>query len=153
AVYLFNGLTGALISSLVGSHINDFVGGDITVLSNGNYLLRDLFWNTSRGAATWCSASTGVSGVVSDTNSLVGTDVNDRVGQNITFLSSGNYLLTSSNGSRGAVTWNSAATGVRGVVSEANSLVGSNVNDAVGNSGIFFLSNGNYVVLSSLWNG
>ena len=48
----------------------------------------------------------------------------------------------------GAATWGSGTTGVTGVISAANSLVGSTANDQVG-SGVTALSNGNYVVRSS----
>src|SRR5262245_66553216 len=41
AVYLFNGATGALISTLHGSRENDHVGGGgVTALANGNYVVR-----------------------------------------------------------------------------------------------------------------
>src|SRR5439155_23204996 len=64
AVYLFDGLSGALISSLVGSHPNDLVGSGINPssiipLSNGNYLVSSPNWNGGRGAVTWENGSTG----------------------------------------------------------------------------------------------
>jgi hypothetical protein len=78
AVYLFNGLTGALLSALVGSGPGDFVGAyyyvdhfgahtgaTVTPLSNGNYLVDSPSWNGNRGAVTWGSGITGVSGAVS----------------------------------------------------------------------------------------
>src|SRR5262249_8095043 len=72
----------------------------------------------------------------------------------VTALSNGNYVVRSRNwnGLRGAVTWASGTAGVTGVVSAANSLVGSNPNERVG---IFVtaLSNGNYGVSSPDWNG
>src|SRR5262249_43541848 len=119
AIYLFNGLTGALISSLVGSAANDQVGsGFISALSNGNYVVRSPSWNGSRGAATWGDGTVGVSGVVDASNSLVGSNPDDQVGfGGITALSNGNYVVSSPfwNGSRGAVTWGDGSTGVRGV--------------------------------------
>src|SRR5947208_217516 len=40
AVYLFNGATGALISTLKGSHANDNVGsGGVVALTNGNFVV------------------------------------------------------------------------------------------------------------------
>ncbi len=62
-------------------------------------------------------------------------------------MRSGNW-----NGNRGAVPWGSGTSGVTGVVSLSNSLVGSNPNDRVGDSGIAGLSDGNYVVRSNEWN-
>src|SRR5829696_4989963 len=46
AVYLFNGATGTLISTLVGSTANNNVGsGAVTALSNGNYVVRSFNWD------------------------------------------------------------------------------------------------------------
>ncbi len=158
AVYLFNGATGALISTLTGTTASDQVGsnGGVTMLSNGNYLVRSLSWNGNRGAVTWGSGTAGVSGAVTSANSLVGSTANDRVGSGgITALSNGNYVVSSGNwdGNRGAVTWGSGTAGVTGAVSASNSLVGSTANDRVGSGGITALSNGNYVVSSGNWDG
>ena len=53
----------------------------------------------------------------------------------------------------GAVTFGNGLTGVRGVVSAANSLVGSAASDRVGRGECYALSNGNYVVNSWSWDG
>src|SRR5262249_14670155 len=154
AVYLYDGLTGALLSSLVGSSANDFVGGGVTALTNGNYVVLSIDWNGNRGAATWGSATAGVGGVVSAATSLVGSSANDFVGGGVTALTNGNYVVGSPgwNGRRGAATWGSGTAGVSGAVSAANSLVGSSANDFVG-GGVTALTNGNYVVRSPAWNG
>ena len=138
AAYLFDGLTGALLSSLVGSHPNDMVGSNgVLPLNNGNYVVGSPDWNggtyNGLGAVTWGNGSTGVSGVVSDTNSLVGTNPSDKVGTFITPLSDGNYVVSSPfwNGGLGAVTWGNGSRGTSGPVSAANSLVGSNPGDWV----------------------
>ena len=167
AVYLFNGTTGALISTLIGSHANDYVGiNGVTALSNGNFVVVSRNWdngaNTDAGAATWGDGTTGVSGVVSSSNSLVGSSSNDKVGSGgVTALSNGNYVVVSqycSNGSvplAGAVTWGNGTVGIIGVVSSSNSLVGTTGSgkdgDQVGDYGVTPLSNGNYVVLSPDW--
>jgi hypothetical protein len=161
AAYLFDGGTGALLSSLVGSNSNDQVGSEgATPLSGGNYVLRSTGWNGGRGAATWGSGAAGVSGAVSAANSLVGSNPGDGVGgfgyfYGVFPLSNGNYVVRSPdwNGGRGGVTWGSGAAGVSGAVSAANSLVGSNPGDQVGAFGISALGNGNYVVFSPFWNG
>jgi len=160
------GVSGVVSSenSLVGTSPNDQVGsGGITVLSNGNYVVRSPLWNngaaSQAGAVTWGSGTAGVSGVVSSTNSLVGTTASDQVGSGgITALvANGNYVVSSPNWDNGGVTnagaatWGSGTTGVSGVVSPANSLVGAASSDLVGNGGITVLSNGNYVVSSSNW--
>jgi hypothetical protein len=163
AVYLFNGATGALISTLRGSHDGDNVGKQgVTALANGNYVVRSAFWDSNGaadvGAATWGNGTTGVKGVVSATNSLVGSTAGDRVGLNsVTALTNGNYVVKSStwdNGAAtdaGAVTFGSGTVGVKGVVTAANSLVGGTANDQVGGFVVAALINGNYVVISPGW--
>ncbi len=164
AVYLFNGATGALISTLRGSTVSDNIGSSgVTALSNGNYVVRSQLWDNgavpNAGAVTFGSGTTGVAGAVSPANSLVGSTASDIVGINgVTALSNGNYVVISAswnNGAvldAGAVTFGSGTTGVVGAVSAANSLVGSTASDQVGSSGVTPLSNGNYVVGSRLWN-
>ncbi|WP_199540970.1 two-partner secretion domain-containing protein [Paraburkholderia kururiensis] len=152
------GVVGVVSSanSLVGSNVDDSVGHDgITPLANGNYVVSSSAWNGGMGAVTWGSGTSGVVGVVSSANSLVGSVANDSVGVGgITPLINGNYVVSSANwnGGMGAVTWGSGTSGVVGVVSSANSLVGSTAGDYVGNGGITALTNGNYVVNSSSWN-
>ena len=156
AVYLY-APDGSLISTLTGSNANDRVGsGGITALSNGHYVVRSLNWSGNRGAATWGDGTTGVAGVVSASNSLVGSVPNDSVGNGgITALSNGHYVVRSQNwsGNRGAATWGDGTVGVVGEVSASNSLIGSATGDYVGSSGITALSNGHYVVRSYQWSG
>jgi hypothetical protein len=164
AVYLYHGATGALISMLTGTRAGDSVGsGGVTVLSNGNYLVRSRWWDNGAildaGAVTWGNGASGVSGPVSALNSLVGSQANDQVGYDgVIALSNGNYVVCSAswdNGSAldaGAATWGNGAGGVTGPVSPLNSLVGSQANDRVGHwCDVTELSNGNYVVRSSYW--
>lgn len=164
SVYLFNGATGALISELHGSSFDDRIGSDgVTALSNGNYVIRTQQWDRGSvvnvGAVTWGSGTTGVSGVVSEANSLIGSASNDRVGSGrITVLSGGGYVVQSpswDNGpvnSAGAVTWGNGTTGISGVVGPANSLVGSKSNDFGGQTQVHALAgNGNFVVASPVW--
>jgi hypothetical protein len=155
------GLNGtvSVANSLIGVHAGDpadFIGtAGVTALANGNYVvLSPLFTDgeTRIGAATWGDGTTGISGVVSESNSLVGTPAFSFTGLKLTFLTNGNYLVHSYN----SVTWGSAAAGVIGTVSAANSLVGSKASDHIGvgiadQPGIVLLSNGNYVVLSPVW--
>ena len=99
AVYLFNGATGALISTLLGSSAGDVIGaGGVTALTNGNYVIRSFNWssggNPNVGAVTWGSGTTGVSGVVSAANSLVGSTADDNLGgEDVTVLPNGNYVV------------------------------------------------------------
>jgi Repeat of unknown function (DUF5650) len=164
AVYLYDGTTNAVISTLTGSSVGDFVGsGGVTLLKNGNFVVVSSNWSngaTSKvGAVTWVNGASGLSGVVSTSNSLSGTTANDLVGYGgVTALSNGNYVVGSfywSNGATsrvGAVTWANGANGLAGVVSTSNSLHGTTANDLVGVGGVTALSNGNYVVSSHVWN-
>ena len=167
AAYLFDGATGALISTLTGSTANDQIGGITTapvVLANGNYLLRSSTWDngtaTDAGAVTWGSATTGVSGVLSAANSLVGSTAQDQVGSSMSALlalSNGNYVITTThwaNGTEtqaGAVTWGDGTTGVSGVISASNSVVGVTALDQVGTIAPVEISGGNVVFGSPEW--
>lgn len=165
AVHLYRP-NGSLISTLRGSSANDRVGGGtgggVVVLANGNFVVVSPDWDAGAvvnvGAVTFVSGSTGLNGVVSAANSLVGSTANDRVGnRGVTALPNGNYVVLSTtwdNGpvnSAGAATFGSGTTGVVGVVSAANSLVGSSGTDAIGQSGVTVLANGNYVIGSPSW--
>ena len=77
AVHLYRP-DGALISTLRGTKTNDQVGsGGITVLSNGHYVVRSPNWDNGvavdAGAVTFGSGVSGISGVVSDSNSMLGS--------------------------------------------------------------------------------
>ncbi len=145
-------------NSLIGSTAGDSVGGDgIAALPNGNYLVRSSDWRGSLGALSFADGNGPTIGVVSAANSLVGSNVADRIGMNVTILSDGDYVTHSQqwdNGSLnsvGAVTWGSGSTGVSGLVSISNSLVGSTAFDLLGRFGeVVALSNGNYVVACPL---
>ena len=61
----------------MGSKSGDYVGiGGIVALSNGNYVVSSSYWDngaaTDAGAATWGNGTTGISGVVSASNSILG---------------------------------------------------------------------------------
>jgi len=163
AVYLYDGVTLALISTLTGSTAFDLVGNfGVTVLTNGNYVVRSPNWDNGGtvnvGAATWCSGMTGCTGAVSTANSLHGSTAFDNVGnQGVTALTNGNYVVRSWNWDNGgttnvgAVTWCSGTMGCTGAVSTANSLHGATASDFVGMDGVTALTNGNYVVAIPTW--
>ncbi|SDG89752.1 Por secretion system C-terminal sorting domain-containing protein [Dyadobacter soli] len=142
-------------NSLIGDQPDDQVGdAGIIQLPNGSYIVISRLWNNRRGAVTWCSSTGTVTGVVSSTNSLVSASINHSgTTSKVTVLSNGNYTVSNSSweNSRGAVTWGSGSSGVSGVISASNSLVGPSAGDAIGI--VTPLTNGNYVVASSLWNG
>ncbi len=163
AVYLFNGSSHALISTLYGSTDNDQIGYDgVTALPGGYYVVCSHYWDNgainSAGAATFCNGTSGINGAVSAGNSLVGSTASDQAGSGgIKVLSNGNFIVFSPywNGGRGAVTWCGGTTGLAAAISSSNSLVGQTAYDNVGwvssNQGVLALSNGNYIVSSPNW--
>jgi hypothetical protein len=153
-------------NSLVGSTAFDNVGSSVTALSNGNYVVSSPGWHSANGvvgAVTWSAHNGRTVGVVSATNSLIGSTNGDNVGSGgVTALTDGNYVVSSpswQNGGAdvGAVTWGDGHTGTVGSVTVTNSLVGSTAGDMVGfgngspGSGVTALSDGNYVVDSPFW--
>jgi trimeric autotransporter adhesin len=163
AVHLYNGKTNELISTLTGSSDGDKVGiFGVVELANSNFAVPSPYWNNagihSAGAVTWVNGTTGLSGVVSTSNSLHGTSNYDQVGW-VTALTNGNYVVSSyswSNGALqevGAVTWVNGTTGLSGEVSTSNSLYGPSRFDQIGRLGVTALANGNYVVTSPYWDG
>jgi len=163
AVYLYDGATLSLISTLTGSTAGDQVGsGGVVALENGNYVVLSPDWDNGgavdAGAATWGNGTTGIIGAVSVSNSLVGSTANDQVGSDgVVALENGNYVVSSpywdgAVTNLGAVTWGDGMTGITGLVNTSNSLVGSTTNDRIGAMGVTALANGNYVILSRYWN-
>ncbi len=153
------GVAGTVSSgnSLVGSSTNDLVGSEfsVTALSNGNYVVGAPGWSrpgaASVGAATWGSGTTGVTGAVSSSNSLVGGTAGDQVGSLVVPLTNGNYVVVTERWDNaavvdvGAVTFCSGSTGRSGVVAGGNSLIGSTTRDGLGMSALA-LKNGGYTV-------
>lgn len=159
------GISGPItdVNSLVGSQNSDRVGSAaVFALTNGNYVASSPSWDNgaaiNAGAATWGSGVTGISGPVTAANSLAGSTSGDNVGSpSITTLNNGHYVVRSPSWNNaglagaGAATWGNGATGVSGVISAANSLVGGSANDNVSSGDITALANGNYVVASPNW--
>ena len=159
-------------NSLVGGSKAGLVGfGGVIALTNGNYVVSSPHWNNGSvlwaGSVTWGNGTSGTKGVVSAANSLVGGSANDMLGDDtwsydggVVALSNGNYLVLApvwDNGSvidAGSVTWGNGMGGTAGVVSAANSLVGSTANDNIGDDfwgRVIELTNSSYVVLSPVW--
>ncbi len=125
-------------------------------------MIRSPYWDNGAiadaGAVTWADGTKGITGTISAANSLVGSSTSDQVGfTGVTALQNGNYVVRSegwdneSIADAGAVTWGDGTQGVKGVVSNANSLVGTTANDKVGSQSAVALTNGNYVVASPEW--
>jgi len=188
AAYLFDGSSGALISTVAGttagaasgnSGLGDRVGEEgVVALANGNFVVQSVFWNNAEGgstleragAVTFGNGTTGFTGgTVTSSNSLVGSHADDLVGNDkVLALSTGNYVVPSSAWmnqgigfipeAAGAATFGDGTTGVHGVVSASNSLIGvegAGGIDLVGSEvaqRLVALSNGNYVIGSPEWN-
>lgn len=159
AVHLYSP-TAVLISTLTGSSFEDAVGSDdVVLLDNGNFVVVSSRWDNPAtteadvGAVTWINATTGLSGTVSASNSLIGANAGDDVGRRgVVALSTGNYVVNSPNWDStaaidvGAVTWVDGDTGIVGEVTATNSLVGVAASDRLGDEDLVLLNNGNYVV-------
>ena len=137
------------------SSSNSLVGGEYgrtqapVVLSNGNYVVNTYQWGQYRGAVTWGSGATGVSGEIGESISLIG-EIPPKAGSEaiigmggIKALANGNYLVLSPVFK--AVTWADGTKGIKGVVSSANSFIGPEIYDK---ANVVELTNGNYVMNS-----
>ncbi len=129
-------------------------GSRVAVLPNGNIVVVDPDGPASGVGAVYLYPPGGGAPI----STITGVAANDHVGSGgIVVLASGNYLILSPawhNGAAvnaGAVTWASADGGISGLVSPANSLVGSNAADGVGAGPVLALANGHFVVASSRW--
>ncbi|MEO1059112.1 MAG: hypothetical protein AAFY28_19555, partial [Actinomycetota bacterium] len=150
-------------NSLHGGAVEGYAGfGGVTVLTNGNYVVRSDLWSDGPlafvGAVTFGDSTTGVTGPITTANSLIGPTSNDQVGSGgVTPLTNGNYAVTSplwdgpGGADVGAATLGDGTTGVAGPVTPANSLHGTSAADRVGSHGATALPNGGYVVASPTW--
>ena len=128
-------------NSLVGSVAGDFVGQDgIVVLPNGNFVVRSSQWNngatTQAGALTWFAAAATPTGNVTTGNSRYGGHSGDQIGLlPVVVLSNSNYVTqdafwdNDTTTDAGASTFCSGTAACTGVVSSANSLVGTTNGD------------------------
>jgi hypothetical protein len=132
--------------------------GTAFALANGNYVVKGSVAGGGSGerigAFMWVDGSAGAAGAISAANSLVGSLPGDGLAAGVAPLTNGNYVVVSpywSNGvaAVGAVTWRDGSHAAGGVISAANSLVGSTADDYVGY--VAALSNGNYVVATPRW--
>ena len=161
AVYLYDGFTNQLISTLRGSSANDMIGENgVTAVGTSNFVVRSSHWDgaaVDTGAVTWVNGATGLNATVSAANSLVGGSANDGVGSTLTLLTdSNNYLVVAPTwdsgpvADAGAVAWSNGNAGVSGLISSANALIGSTPSDGLA-IGVTTLPNGNYVARAPQW--
>ncbi|MBX9606883.1 MAG: filamentous hemagglutinin N-terminal domain-containing protein [Gammaproteobacteria bacterium] len=145
-------------NSLVGAAVGDKIGFDANNAPNnfqfvpGHYAILSPQFNGGAGAITFGDFTTGVSGVVSASNSLVGAGAGAGVGATgITNAGFGLGFVRSSNNTAGAVTFINFSAVPVGVVDASNSLVGNAPGDQVGNGGINFVGGSVYAVSSPNW--
>ncbi len=164
-------------NSLVGKGNFNFLGrSGVVELKNGNYVVVSERWDkggvADAGAVTWANGTTGISGLVSDTNSFVGSTTQDKVGTvlagsdnsakaAITILNNGNYVISSpywnndGTADAGAVTWANGTTGISGTITIANSLVGTQLAERLGGGGsdsvLPLTGSSNYLVSNPVW--
>ena len=163
------GITGTIsaANSLVGSTTNDSVGFGATALTNGNYVVGS-FWDNGAvqnvGAVTFGNGTTGITGIVSPSNSLVGSTTDDSIGSKINqsvgsfstyevrALSNGDYIVPSSsfdNGGivdAGAITYGNGNGGTVGTINSSNSFLGTTANAKVGDSYDYNVATGTFVI-------
>ncbi len=160
-----SGRTGTISTSnsLVGSSTEDNFGRSFLALENGDYVVSSTRWDNGgiadAGALTIGNGTTGTTGIVSSTNSLVGSTAGDQIGGGHTAINDGKFFAGNGLWDRGSIsnagtiTFGNSQIGLNGVVSSSNSLVGSSANDFVGGNSTFsILNNGNYVISSPTWN-
>lgn len=133
AAYLYSPV-GVLISTLTGSSADDQIGSHgVSVLSNGNYVVRSPLWNT-RGAVTRGAGGSGISGAVSAVNSLIGSSTSDGVGASpnglVAAFANGWYVIKTSGWNNAAINDAGAVTlagncAYAGTLSVANSVIGT----------------------------
>ena len=162
-------------TALVGNSASDAIGsGGFVALGNGSAVYMSPGGSNSNGSATLvdaANASTRLLGTVSSSNSLIGSSAGDQISSDgvIPISTSGYWAVVSTNwnGEKGAVTIFNGTGDLTGVVSSANSLVGSTAGDNIGNgtypqpqnspynpasSDLFFdLGNGEYVMRSAAY--
>ena len=155
---------------------DEISGTGVFALSDGDYVVLSRGWNNDRGAVTYGSGVTGITGPVSTSNSITASSTNSNLvdfSNGIIELSNGNFVLrgssfrtgSGSSANRGIVALINGATGEYvngssctssgcgyGAISSANGIRGAG-SDRVGNGGLVPLSNGNYVVISNEWDG
>lgn len=146
AVYYHQAGTGQVLGMFTGSQANDQVGNaGITMVGSSGFLIRSPQWDNGpaadAGAVTYGNVYVGlIGGVISASNSFVGSTGGDQIGSGgITLLGGSVFLVHSplwDNGpavDAGAVTFGNPNVGpVAGVISASNSLVGSSAGDQIG---------------------
>ena len=125
------------------------------VLADGRIAIFSPNWSGTRGAIALMDGTTGLVGVVSASNSVVGTLAGDQVGYGGTYstyeLANGKTLFVNpyAVGSAGAATELAAGAAFTGTLDATNSLVGAAPGDLLGVYGVILLAGNRYIINSS----
>lgn len=162
-------------NALVGSRTNDRVGASevfafvllrpgIRPLPGGDFIVHSPFWDNGDmlnvGAVTRVDGTTGLTGPVDATNSLVGGSSEELLGRgldSLTLLADGSQLLRSprwdgpAGADQGAVLRLPADHALVGPVGLANAMTGGQAQDRVGSGAVLALPNGAALVASPEW--
>lgn len=156
-----NSLVGSTAEDLVGSAIGIFntTSSRVVALENGHYVVGSPERNglaSDTGAATWGNGNIGVTGTVTNANSLVGTSPSDELGEHITPLSDGDYVVAVPNWDAvatsdvGAAAWANGFGASSGELTAANSLLGASTDDFLG-AEVFPLQGGRFSLGIPRW--
>jgi hypothetical protein len=149
-------------NSLVGtgSMSSVYLGATLT---NGNYVVVDTGWGDGEqyyfGALMWADGTVGATGFMTPENSVIGSSNGDFLYRRIHPLPNGNFVAALpfwDNGTEvdaGAAMWMDGTRPTTGTISPDNALVGARSKNFVGYDEVQPLANGNYVVVSSDWEG
>lgn len=150
-------------NSLVGASTSDRVGSQLPrPLANGHYAVAIPAWDAvgtpDVGAVLWGDGAATTAGEVTAAIARVGSTAGDMIGSGgLRALANGDFVGLSPLWDNGTIVDAGAATrfdgtgATDGEISTADSLFGSHLDDRVGSGGATALANGNYVVLSPLW--
>ena len=150
-------------NALVGTHAGDGYSALAVPLANGHYVASFPSWDDGAapdtGAVAWADGTRGTTGAMSRDIARVGASAGAYTGIAIVALANGHYVVSTwfwdgdaGAGPRvdaGAATWRDGSGPAPGVVSAANSLVGSSSDDLAGS--VRALPDGNYVAMTPAW--
>jgi hypothetical protein len=138
-------------NSITGAANNDGVNLSVTALTNGNFIVSAPSFSAGRGAVTWMPGYQPLPAQIGDQNSLIGP-LGSEFGGFVTGLLNGNFVIGSplystspSITALGGWTWGDGQTATYGQADAANTVIGLNSNDALGNEGITPLASGGFV--------
>ena len=136
------GLTIGAHNSLLGAQAGQLDSAWVQPLSNGHFLVVNpsarVGSATGAGLVSWGNGFASATGILGPSNSLLGSQSGDNIGRSVVVSETGYYLVGSrqwDNGTIanvGTVIRGSLTTGISGVVSSQNALIGNQMEDQIG---------------------